>query len=107
MHAVYGKYHHAYENYVREKKNRLLRNPDLTWNNLQPFLGFKVQFLGRFTRRQRSAKLTWLYGKVPATNISSLIEYADYNVILVNSLVNVKVWFNKSIHFVPYVFKLM
>jgi hypothetical protein len=30
MHAVYGKYHHAYENYVREKKNRLLRNPDLT-----------------------------------------------------------------------------
>eukprot|EP01123_Difflugia_compressa_P009333 TRINITY_DN3069_c0_g1_i1.p1 TRINITY_DN3069_c0_g1~~TRINITY_DN3069_c0_g1_i1.p1 ORF type:complete len:398 (+),score=-30.11 TRINITY_DN3069_c0_g1_i1:144-1337(+) len=54
-------------------------------------VGFKFQFLGRFTRRQRSTKMTFQYGYVPTNSISVKLDFANFVIPLVNSAVNVKV----------------
>ena len=60
MHFFYSKQNYYYIGKAVLEKNRLLRlyNPSTGDEVRHGFRGFKIQCLGRFTRRQRSAKLT-------------------------------------------------
>lgn len=59
---------------------------------LSVIFGFKVQFSGRFTRRQRSV-LCWVtFGRVPFSNKSAYIDYFSNSVVLRNGVGCVKVW---------------
>lgn len=65
-------------------------------NIIVGFLGFKLQFKGRFSRKQRAANLWFQEGRVPLSTLSSKIEFSFYTVPLVNSAMTVRVWLNKT-----------
>jgi ribosomal protein S3 len=53
---------------------------------------FKIQFLGRITRRDR-ARISWiLYGSVPYSTITSYVEHAIYIGILRNGTCCLRIW---------------
>lgn len=56
--------------------------------------GFKFQLSGRFTRKQRKAKIIWKYGTLPLNKVTAKIEYALETVILKYGLCGIKVWFH-------------
>lgn len=60
MHAFYSEQSHFFLAKAALMKNRLLRlqHPNNSVTRRLGFRGFKIQCLGRFTRKQRSAKLT-------------------------------------------------
>jgi len=93
----YNNYKYNYEWLQRYKnrnplKKRIEKKND---NLISGFLGFKLQFKGRFSRKQRAANLWFQEGRVPLSTLSSKIEFAFYTVPLVNSAMTVRVWLNK------------
>lgn len=106
MHQLYSEQNHYYLAKAALAKNRLLRLYNPTMEKRLGFRGFKIQCLGRFTRRQRSAKLTWIRKGVPLNTISSYIDYGSFSVVLINSSVNVRVWFHKDKGFEEYYVKV-
>jgi hypothetical protein len=93
MHIFYSEQSVYYLAKSTLEKNRVLRSQG-TLNRKERrlgFRGFKIQCLGRFTRKQRSAKLTWIRNGVPLNSISADIDYGTYSVVLKNSIINVKV----------------
>ena len=109
MHQLYSEQNHYYLAKAALAKNRLLRlyNPKSSMERRLGFRGFKIQCLGRFTRRQRSAKLTWIGNGVPLNTLSASIDYASFNVVLINSSINVRVWFHKDKGFQDYYVKII
>lgn len=60
--------------------------------DLSVIFGFKIQFSGRFTRRQRSI-LHWVtFGRIPFSSKSVDIDYFNCSVMLKNGVGCVKVW---------------
>jgi hypothetical protein len=108
MHRLYSEQSHHYLAKAALAKNRLLRlhNPKTSLERRIGFRGFKIQCLGRFTRRQRSVKLTWIGHGVPLNTISAYVDYGSFNVVLVNSSINVRVWFHKDKGFEDYYVKV-
>lgn len=74
-------------------------------------LGFKFNFLGRFSRKQRSASFCVQRGIVPLNTFAAKIEYGFYTIPLLNSAINVKVWicrndiFNTNLNYSNWFFK--
>lgn len=58
--------------------------------------GYKFHFVGRFTRKQRSANLWFIRGSMPYSNMLAKIEYSVSNVVLKYSICSIKVWLYKS-----------
>lgn len=59
-------------------------------------LGYKLQFVGRLTRRGK-VRTTWrLGGSIPASKISAQIEHAFYLGILRNGICCVRVWLDRK-----------
>lgn len=109
MHIFYSQQSHTYLAQAALAKNRWLRlyNPKTSLERRVGFRGFKIQCLGRFTRRQRSAKFTWIRNGVPLNTISAAVDYGHYSIVLVNSLINVRVWFHKDKGFEEYYVKIL
>lgn len=109
MHQLYSEQSHFYLAKAALSKNRLLRlyNPKTSMERRVGFRGFKIQCLGRFTRRQRSAKLTWIGHGVPLNTISAFIDYGSFQTVLLNSSINVRVWFYKDRGFQTYYVKVL
>jgi small subunit ribosomal protein S3 len=70
-------------------------------------LGFKIQFRGRFTRKQIAACYKYVNGKMPLTSIDANIDYAFRSVAIKNSAVGVKVWFYKGQKGTPFFCKVL
>jgi len=54
-------------------------------------VGFKFQFKGRFSRKQRAAKSTFTVGNTSLTKLNSKVEYGFYTIPLRNSAVSIKI----------------
>jgi hypothetical protein len=54
------------------------------------FTGFKIQCLGRFSRKQRSTSFWFSLGKVPLNSTAAPINYGYYTLPLRNSAITVK-----------------
>ncbi len=74
-------------NKLQLRENRINRQ---FWFGLA---GFKFQFCGRFSRKQRSASVFIQHGRMPLNTINSHIEYSMCSNIARNSTVSVKIWF--------------
>ena len=59
-------------------------------------IGYKMYFMGRFTRKQRAGHLWFSKGKTPLNTISAFIDFAFFSLSLKNSTITVKVWLYKS-----------
>jgi len=55
--------------------------------------GFKFQFSGRFSRKQRAASAWVQHGRMPLNTIDAHIEYAMSSNIARNSTISVRIWF--------------
>lgn len=55
-------------------------------------MGFKIKCSGRFTRKDRSAKIVELYKQVSLNKIKAKINFAFETVILKYSLCSIKIW---------------
>lgn len=60
------------------------------------FTGFKIQCLGRFSRKQRSTSFWFSLGTVPLNTVQASVNYGFYTLPLRNSAVTVKTWINCS-----------
>lgn len=59
--------------------------------------GYRLDFSGRFTRRQRASFLSFKEGRVPFSTLSSKIDYSENSVVLKYGKCGFKVWLNKSL----------
>lgn len=59
---------------------------------LTSYRGFKIQCLGRFSRKQRASSYWFSMGKVPLNTFSKIIDYGFYSLPVRNSAISVKVW---------------
>lgn len=64
--------------------------------DMPTFLGYKFQFRGRFSRKQRSASLCFRKGLIPLNTINIRMDYGCVTVPLLNSAVSIKVWLFKN-----------
>ena len=76
--------------YNKDKKLKYLNM------NSSVLYGYKFHFVGRFTRKQKSANLWFLRGAVSFSNVYAKIDYGVYTVILRYSICTVKVWLYRS-----------
>lgn len=58
--------------------------------------GFRFQFKGRFSRKQRASSIVYNIGKVPLTTLTANIDYSFCTIPLKNSAVSVKVWLYRN-----------
>jgi len=84
----------------KKKKHFLLKNHAAYIKSLKGFepyfFGYKFNFSGRFSRKQRSSNFWFIQGSVPSTNIEMNVDYGLFSVNLDNSRCTVKVWLYKS-----------
>jgi Ribosomal protein S3, C-terminal domain len=79
------------------KLNKLkLRHSKITQPLNFGLSGFKVQFVGRFSRKQRASSIFFQHGCLPLNTISADITYATFTIPLKNSAITVKVWFYQT-----------
>jgi len=69
--------------------------------------GFKIQCVGRFSRRQRASSYWISIGTVPLNTLSRPIDYGLYSIPLINSAATVKVWLHKATELRSYELKLI
>lgn len=69
---------------------------------LLDYRGFKIQCVGRFSRRQRASSYWFSLGKVPLNTLSSIIDYGFYSMPIRNSAISVKVWINFAYENIEY-----
>jgi hypothetical protein len=60
-------------------------------------IGYRFDFSGRFTRKQRASRLSYKGGSVPFSSLSSKIDYEEGSVILKYGKCGVKIWLNKAV----------
>lgn len=65
-------------------------------NNTALLYGYKLQFNGRFTRKQRAANLWFTKGSLANSAYFTNIDYATYTITLRFSACTIKVWLYKS-----------
>lgn len=58
--------------------------------------GYRLELVGRFTRKQRATKMLIKDGTVPLATINKKIDYSQSFVILKDGVGNVKIWLNKT-----------
>jgi hypothetical protein len=93
----YLNYNYWYFNYNKQAKNHLReRRKHLYSSSRLHFKGFKVQSLGRFSRRQRSSSHWFSIGRVPLNSMQCIIDYGYYTIPIINSAITVKVWIYKN-----------
>lgn len=92
-------YHYWVYNYkwiwaaaLLNKRRLRIRKPA----DVNTFLGYKFQFRGRFSRRQRASSAVYRKGIVPLNTLSAPIDYGYSTVPLFNSLASIKVWLYKN-----------
>ena len=92
-------YHYWIYNYkwiwaasLLNKRRLRIRKPA----DVNTFLGYKFQFRGRFSRRQRAVSSVFKKGIVPLNTLSAQIDYGHCTVPLFNSLASIKVWLYKN-----------
>jgi len=71
-----------------------------------PLYGYKFQFVGRFTRKQKSANLWFIKGYLETSSFDSNVDYSQTSVILRFSVCSVKVWLYKSLYASLYAHKI-
>ena len=76
-------------NYLRARINYVTRG-----NNL---IGYKMKLAGRFSRKQRAGHIWFSKGRAPLNTLTALVDYAYYNIPIINSVISVRVWLYKSI----------
>lgn len=59
--------------------------------NFFGFVGFRLKFKGRFSRRQRASSILYNVGNVPLTTLKANIDYGFYTIPLKNSAVSIKI----------------
>ena len=67
-----------------------------TLRHVKGLSGFRLDFKGRFTRRQRASSLSVKVGRVPFSELSSRINYSEGSVVLKYGKCGFKVWLNKE-----------
>lgn len=78
--------------FLKTQKSRLK-----VFNNLESFLfGYKLNFVGRYTRKQRSSNFWFSEGGVPSASISLNVDYGSFSINLANSRCTIKVWLYKN-----------
>lgn len=83
--------------YTGKSKFKMRLNAyDKTIQNNVGFFGFKFQFKGRFSRKQRSANIWVQKGTMPFNTITTRIQFAFYTIPLINSAMTVRVWLHKG-----------
>ncbi len=70
----------------------------------EDILGYRIDCIGRFTRKQRASFLTLKSGNTPFSSLNKYIEYEEYSIILKYGKCSIKVWLYKSDNFIPYFF---
>jgi len=81
--------------YIYILKNRLKIKRKNQIKRISSILrGYKMSLFGRFSRKQRAARVTVYSGKVPLNTISLHIDYGFATIPLINSAIGIKVWFN-------------
>lgn len=58
--------------------------------------GYRIDFSGRFTRKQRASFLTFKGGQVPFSTRKAFLDYADGSATLKYGKCGIKVWLNLS-----------
>jgi len=66
--------------------------------------GLQIKCLGRFTRRQRSSKHIFKYGRIPLSTSSANIDYALGNVTLKYGACGIRIWLYKNTRNIPKAF---
>jgi len=78
--------------FLKTQKSRLK-----IFNNLESFLfGYKLNFVGRYSRKQRSSNFWFSEGGVPSASISLNVDYGSFSINLANSRCTIKVWLYKN-----------
>jgi len=90
-----------WEQFERTKKSRLFFKTQKSrlkvLNNLESFFfGYKLNFVGRFSRKQRSSNFWFSEGGVPSASISLNVDYGSFSINLDNSRCTVKVWLYRN-----------
>ncbi len=70
----------------------LVRTLLLSMKNLE---GVRLDFSGRYTRRQRASHRSIRLGRVPFSSLKNVIDYAEGSVILKYGKCGFKIWLNK------------
>lgn len=77
---------------IRELYNPISKDLKILMYKCRLLFGFKMQFVGRITRRDR-ARISWvLFGSVPFSTVSAYIEHAMYIGILRNGTCCLRAW---------------
>ena len=87
--------------------NDLYKNKTIPQKKNLCMLGFKLHFVGRFSRRQRASSIWFMQGKIPLNTIEAKIEFGYYTIPLFNSAVRVKIYINRGIAFDEYWIKIV
>jgi hypothetical protein len=77
------------------KRNHYLKMKKL-YSSSSFFLGYKMSFKGRFTRKQRASSVWFHQGFVPLNTIKGHIDYSFFTIPLKNSAISVKLWLYKN-----------
>jgi len=60
------------------------------------FLGYKMSFKGRFSRKQRASSVWFHQGFVPLNTVKGFIDYSFFTIPLKNSAISIKLWLYKN-----------
>jgi ribosomal protein S3 len=60
------------------------------------FFGYKLHFVGRYSRKQRSSNFWFWEGGVPSSSISLNVDYGAFSFNLDNSRCTIKVWLYRN-----------
>jgi hypothetical protein len=71
-------------NYLKTRAKRNIKSSN--------YIGFKIQCLGRFSRRQRATCYTYRLGSMPLNKYRANIDYGNFIVPIRNSAISIKVW---------------
>lgn len=81
--------------FINKRKFRALKR---NRNKKGRLLGYKLQFKGRFTRKQIAANHVYRQGTVSLNSIMANVDYGFATIPLINSSVGIKVWLGWSKH---------
>jgi hypothetical protein len=101
MQYKYWIYNYDSSNY-NHLKQRILK---FKWKS--GLLGYKLQCLGRFSRKQRASSRWFCFKSTPLNTIDANIDYNYWSLPITNSIITIKVWLYKNPIFKNYIQKLI
>lgn len=80
--------------------------------NLSParfgsLIGFKLQCLGRFSRKQRASSVWFRELRIPLNTLKATIDFGFFTVPIRNSVATVKIWLYRDVNYTRFYFKLL